>query len=205
MGGTVGYILTFAAGAFIGGLCSYRIASDLAEDRADAEIEEMRKYFLEKAEGKRKKQTETAIEKSKQSSNKPNVADLTANKASTQTVNYTMYSEDIPEDVVVSDEPMILSDKKEFGEIEGYSEVYLTYYGDDILAYDTTGKTLGEKETEKTVGHEALRRLGKMGPNGKPVYVVYVRNDQYKSYFQISLDEREYTEAVGWEPDDEDD
>ena len=205
MEGSFGYILAFAAGVVVGGVCSYRIAVDKADERADIEIEEMRKYFLEKADGKKKKRTEAAAEKSKQSSNKPNVADLTAKKVSTQEVNYTMYSEDIPDDVVISDEPVILDDPAEFGEREGYSKIFLTYYADDILAYDTNGKTIGERDTEKTVGHEALHRLGKIGPDGRPIYLIQVRNDQYKTYFEISKDEREYAEAVGWEADDEDD
>lgn len=201
---SVGYILAFAAGALVGGLCSYRIAADKADERADLEIEEMRKYFMEKAEGKKKKQREQAEEKSKQSVNKPNVADLKKPVIETK-VNYTMYSEETPDDPVVTSEPVLLGPDEEFGEREGYSKVFLTYYSDEILVEDSTLKVMNKNDVDKTIGRSALDQFDSLTPSGQPIDLVQVRNDRLRSYFEIARDEREYSEAVGWEADDDND
>lgn len=206
MEGTIGYILAFAGGALVGGFAAYKIAEDKAEERAEMEIEEMRKYFLEKATKRQKKQKEsTPIEKSKRSQNKPAIADLAQKTSDTQAVNYTMYSESVPEEVVVTSEPVILRRDADFGAEEGYSTVYLVYYDDDILADDDTKQVLSKNDMERAIGRKAIDMFKKVDKNGDPIDVVHVRNDRTKTYYEIVRDSREYYEAVGWRADDEDD
>ena len=203
MGNRVGYILTFIGGALVGAIVAYKFAYDKAEEKADMEIEEMRQYFMNK--GARKEKVEVAAEKSRQSQNKPSVVELASvkDKPNTQAVNYTAYSDDpVPEGVVTTSEPVILDDPNEFGDITHYSRVNLTYYDDLILADDSTMKTFKKGEIDMAIGPNALDRLGEIGPDGRPITEICVRNDRTKTYYNIVQDDREYAVAAGWEDDD---
>lgn len=198
MGNRVGYILSFLAGGLVGAIVAYKFAYDKAEEASDIEIEEMRQYFLNKDKNTvTVKKATDAAEKSRQSQNKPSVVELVnvKDKPDTQKVNYTTYSEEVPEDVNVTAEPTLVSED-EFGEIPSYSRVNLTYYDDLILADDSTMRTFKKTEIDQAVGREALDRLN-------DVDEVFVRNDRTRTYYNIVNSDLEYAVAAGMESDDE--
>ncbi len=206
MDGKVGAILSFLMGGLVGAIVAYKFAYDKAEERADMEISEMRDYFQKKEKEKGLEEAiEVAAAKSQASRNKPSVDSLSAvQKTDGQNINYTMYSEGHPADVVVTQEPVLLEDPDEFGDIEGYSRVNMTYYDDLILSEDSTMKALSRADVEKTVGVRNLDRLGEKDENGETIEQIYIRNDRLKSYFSVVRDDRDYQDAVGMEDDGED-
>lgn len=198
MGNRVGYILSFLAGGLVGAIVAYKFAYDKAEEKSDIEIEEMRQYFLSKDKNAvTVKKATDAAEKSRQAQNKPSVVELVnvKDKPDTQKVNYTTYSEDIPDEVNITAEPTLVSED-EFGEISSYSRVNLTYYDDLILADDSTMRTFKKTEIDQAVGREALDRLN-------DVDEVFVRNDRTRTYYNIVNSDLEYAVAAGMESDDE--
>ena len=198
MGNRVGYILSFLAGGLVGAIVAYKFAYDKAEEKSDIEIEEMRQYFLSKDKNAvTVKKATDAAEKSRQAQNKPSVVELVnvKDKPDTQKVNYTTYSEEVPEDVNITAEPTLVSED-EFGEIPSYSRVNLTYYDDLILADDSTMRTFKKTEIDQAVGREALDRLN-------DVDEVFVRNDRTRTYYNIVNSDLEYAVAAGMESDDE--
>lgn len=198
MGNRVGYILSFLAGGLVGAIVAYKFAYDKAEEASDIEIEEMRQYFLNKDKNTvTVKKATDAAEKSRQSQNKPSVVELVnvKDKPDTQKVNYTTYSEEVPEDVNITAEPTLVSED-EFGEIQSYNRVNLTYYDDLILADDSTMRTFKKTEIDQAVGREALDRLN-------DVDEVFVRNDRTRTYYNIVNSDLEYAVAAGMESDDE--
>lgn len=198
MGNRVGYILSFLAGGLVGAIVAYKFAYDKAEEASDIEIEEMRQYFLNKDKNTvTVKKATDAAEKSRQSQNKPSVVELVnvKDKPDTQKVNYTTYSEEVPEDVNITAEPTLVSED-EFGEIQSYNRVNLTYYDDLILADDSTMRTFKKTEIDQAVGREALDRLN-------DVDEVFVRNDSTRTYYNIVNSDLEYAVAAGMESDDE--
>ena len=198
MGNRVGYILSFLAGGLVGAIVAYKFAYDKAEEKSDIEIEEMRQYFLSKDKNAvTVKKATDAAEKSRQAQNKPSVVELVnvKDKPDTQKVNYTTYSEDVPEDVNITAEPTLVSED-EFGENPSYSRVNLTYYDDLILADDSTMRTFKKTEIDQAVGREALDRLN-------DVDEVFVRNDRTRTYYNIVNSDLEYAVAAGMESDDE--
>lgn len=198
MGNRVGYIMSFLAGGLVGAIVAYKFAYDKAEEKSDIEIEEMRQYFLSKDKNAvTVKKATDAAEKSRQAQNKPSVVELVnvKDKPDTQKVNYTTYSEDVPEDVNITAEPTLVSED-EFGEIPSYSRVNLTYYDDLILADDSTMRTFKKTEIDQAVGREALDLLN-------DVDEVFVRNDRTRTYYNIVNSDLEYAVAAGMESDDE--
>lgn len=198
MGNRVGYIMSFLAGGLVGAIVAYKFAYDKAEEKSDIEIEEMRQYFLSKDKNAvTVKKATDAAEKSRQAQNKPSVVELVnvKDKPDTQKVNYTTYSEEVPEDVNITAEPTLVSED-EFGEISSYSRVNLTYYDDLILADDSTMRTFKKTEIDQAVGREALDRLN-------DVDEVFVRNDRTRTYYDIVNSDLEYAVAAGMESDDE--
>lgn len=212
MGERVGYILAFLAGGLVGVAIGYRIAYNNAEERADIEIEEMRAYFNAKQDltkgrnaaiAEQGHSVEDAAEKSRRSQNKPSVVELANVKEAPEVkkVNYTSYSEETPADVVVTDEPVIIS-QDEYGDIAHYSRVNLTYYDDKILADDLSMRTFKKDEVERAIGLKALDQFNKLDPSGRSIDQIWVRNDRTKTYYSIVTDDREYAVAAGWEGDD---
>lgn len=203
---TVGYILAFAVGCLTGGVVTYKLATDKAEERADLELAEMERYFNDKLDKALKKQVkvDASVEKKAAAShNKPMPSEI-KKKAEEAAVNYTAYSDGAePEDPVVhSVEPVILQEEGEFGEIEDYNRIFLKYYADNVLAVDRTRRVLSRQETIDAVGLDAIEELDKLTADGQPKDLVWVRNDPQKTYYEIERSYEEYSD-FGWEDDEE--
>lgn len=81
---------------------------------------------------------------------------------------------------------------EEFGDIEGYEEISLTYYADKVLA-DEDDEIVDD--VEETVGFDSLNHFGEYENDS-----VHVRNDRLKCYYEILLDQRTYSEVLKTKP-----
>lgn len=72
-----------------------------------------------------------------------------------------------------------------------YDQVTLVYWADDEVLVDDAGRVIHEVET--VVGNTNLHRFGFLSDN---VDIVYVRNEKLKVDYEITKDERNYSEVV---------
>lgn len=78
-----------------------------------------------------------------------------------------------------------------YGEL-GYEEVSLTYYADDVLAYDDDSVI---RDVNKVVGKGSLNTFGEYEDDS-----VFVRDDDKKIDYEILRDMRRYSDVVGDDP-----
>ena len=86
----------------------------------------------------------------------------------------------------VKKEPYVIA-PYDFGELDGYSQIELTYYLDGILEDDEYHIVT---DADKLIGPKALTTFGEYEDDA-----VFVRNDYLKADFQILKDYRTYDEA----------
>lgn len=85
------------------------------------------------------------------------------------------------------DRPYVIS-PDEFGELDDYDLISLTYYADEVLADDIDEIV---EDVDDVVGLDSLTHFGEYEPDS-----VFVRNDRLKADYEILLDERTYPEAI---------
>lgn len=78
-----------------------------------------------------------------------------------------------------------------YGEL-GYEEVSLTYYADNVLAYDDDSVI---RDVNKVVGKGSLNTFGEYEDDS-----VFVRDDDKKIDYEILRDMRRYSDVVGDDP-----
>lgn len=78
-----------------------------------------------------------------------------------------------------------------YGELD-YEEVSLTYYADDVLAYDDDSVI---RDVDKVVGKGSLNTFGEYEDDS-----VFVRDDDKKIDYEILRDTRRYSDVVGDDP-----
>lgn len=91
-----------------------------------------------------------------------------------------------------SEEPEIISEE-DYGELDEYEKVTLTYYSDGILADDLSDEIVDDAESK--VGTDYI---GKIVDDGEDV--VFVRNDIEKIDYEIVKSLQTYKEVTGNDP-----
>ena len=81
---------------------------------------------------------------------------------------------------------------EEFGEMDGYSQVSLTFYADNVLT-DEYDRII--PDVDKVVGFDSLSHFGEYEDDS-----VFVRNDRLKCDYEILADQRTYFGVVLKEP-----
>ena len=88
---------------------------------------------------------------------------------------------------VVVDKPYVIA-PEEFGEMDGYNTISLTYYADNVLADDIDELV---EDVDETVGLDSLNHFGEYEDDS-----VFVRNDRLRSDYEILRDNRTYEDWV---------
>lgn len=88
--------------------------------------------------------------------------------------------------VEMGSKPYVIS-PYDYGVLDDYHQIELTYYADEILE-DSDGEIV--KDPEEILGDYALRSFGDYEPDS-----VHVRNDMLRADFEILRDPRTYDEA----------
>lgn len=89
------------------------------------------------------------------------------------------------------DHPYVIP-PEEFGEIEGYESISLTYYSDGVLADDGDFKI---DNYEDTVGEDFQKHFGEYEDDS-----VYIRNDIRSCDYEILRDLRKYADVIKSKP-----
>lgn len=173
-------IASFAVGCGSGAVAAWIALKSKYQKYAEDEIAEMREHYAKKKESTEKEEAE-AEEKDE---NVPFEA---------TPEEWELYSSlvapyhDKPIEEREASVPRIVPEE-EFGELEDYSIVCLTYFADGVL-----GDEFNEpfEDPEGTVGEDALRVMESGADD-----LVFVCNDRIACYFEIAADVRRYRDIL---------
>ena len=186
-------IAAFILGAAVGSGITWYFLKDKYEKLAQEEIDSVKEVFSKRASDipeKDESQNETE-DISEGSTDK----ELDSYKQFINKVEYTDYStnktsEDKQEKVDEPDyeeAPYIIT-PEEFGELDGYDEISLTYYSDQVLT-DENNELV--EDVDRVVGFESLNHFGEYEDDS-----VYVRNDRLKCDYEILMDHRKFADVL---------
>lgn len=94
--------------------------------------------------------------------------------------------------VEVAKNPYVIS-PFDFGELDGYKQISLTYYADGVLEDDDQEIV---RDVDELIGAGSLNTFGEYEDDS-----VFVRNERLRVDFEILKDYRTYEEATGNSPD----
>ena len=166
------YALIFTAGAVLGAVSAVAMVKEKYESLAQIEIETIRRYYKEKM--KKEEKVEEPVKEEK-------VYEDITNNYKGNTVEEKPFIQKGDEIVDPYDIPYII-DSEEFGEEEEYDTMTLTYFEDKVLV-DDVDDVIEDKDT--VVGLENLKIFEEF----PGCTTIYVRNDIWKTDFEIIKDD----------------
>lgn len=182
-------ITAFALGAAAGSVVTWKLLKTKYEQIAQEEIDSVKEVFS------RRERENKADEHAKIFTNdivKEEVEEETLEyKNLVKTNGYTNYSEQKEAEPSVTNKPYVIS-PSEFGELDDYESVSLTYYADQILT-DEDDEIV--EDVESVVGFDSLNHFGEYEDDS-----VFVRNDILKCDYEILYDTRKYTDVINRKP-----
>ena len=183
-----GFIL-FAAGAAVGSAATWKIVKTKYERIAQEEIDSVKEAFApknipdERIDDFEKKNDQEMAEYAKTLSDTGYVV--------TNRLNELERKIEEKGEPVTTDGPYVIS-PEEFGDLDDYETISLTYYADNVLADDMDEIV---DDPEEVVGLDSLERFGEYEEDS-----VHVRNDEKHCDYEILRDLRNYADVVGMSP-----
>lgn len=198
-------ILAFAVGAAIGSAVTWKVLKTKYDKIVQEEIDSVKEIFSTNFIDSQ----ETDDEDMEQPEDEPDERNI----ITTRQINWADYEDldvdddefdedpdylsakyaDIIEDyidtkggVAMGSKPYVIS-PYDYGTLDDYHQIELTYYADDILE-DSDGEIV--TDAEEIIGDYALRSFGDYEPDS-----VHVRNDMLRTDFEILRDPRTYDQA----------
>ena len=181
-------LLIFAAGLAVGAVAGAVIVKNKVLADAKAEIEEVREYYRE-SRGQKDEHVEEVKEVEKKEYELKDIQIKDEPKTEKEHTNYNqiakMYTSKNESQTPMYDDPFVI-DPSEFGEIPEYDTETLTYFADGVLVDDVDDVI---EEPDIVVGLENLKVFEEFGATS-----VYVRNDIYKTDYEIIRDDWNYSD-----------
>lgn len=169
-------VFIFFAGVALGSLVTWNYTKKLYEQRAQEEIDSVKKTYTKKPVTKKAKNP--AEEKPENKSERPDSYHDILKKEQYITSDKSPAPAQKPYYVISPDE---------FGEMEDYDQVSYTYYADQVLADENDDIV---EDIDAVIGIESLTHFGEYEDDS-----VFVRNDKLSCDFEILLDSRLYSEV----------
>lgn len=169
MRGTSVGVIAFISGCCVGALCTWRYAKNKYKQIADDEIQEIRDFYDEKIEHKQ----EDAKQEEIKDEGDDEEDDISLNKYSTRPSDLETSKE---EDMKSKKKPYVIP-PEEFGELDDYDQISLTYYEDNYLANDRKELVT---DVEGIIGWDNINRIGEYEDDA-----IHVRNDELKIDYEI--------------------
>lgn len=192
----------FLAGATVGAVAAWLYVKKHYEQIAQEEIDSVKAAFAERKDFTINKQPEEDVEINKKKADmaklKPDLVNYTAKLQEQGYTNYSAKSEKISKEEdnnSMVEGPRIIS-PEEYGEIDGYAQLNLTYYSDGTLADDDDEIV---DDIDETVGADFAEHFGDYEDDS-----VFVRNDRLKCDYEILRDNRPFSDVAGLDPEQED-
>ena len=187
MNSTLSNLLIFAAGLGLGSVVTYKIVKDKYDKLINEEIESVKAAFSKKDEWETvepKKLEEIGqgllkgFEEGLRSEKDMNLQKYADILAESKYRNYATKKEDIE-----VDRPYVI-EPGEFGEMDGYETISLTYYADEVIT-DDFGNIVDD--VDELIGLESLSHFGEFEDDS-----VFVRNDAKRCDYEILMVEQRY-------------
>lgn len=189
------YLVMFAAGATIGSAVSWQLAKNKYKQIADEEIQSVKDAFSKKENDiNTKLSTANAMLKKNMVNNDLNSTHKDAYK-DILTTNKYLYSENTNAKKEVPETGPYVISPDEFGELDDYETISLTYYSDKVLA-DDMDQVIDDYLV--CVGNDFMNHFGEYEDDS-----VFIRNDVRKCDYEILYDLRPYSELGNCCPEDE--
>lgn len=197
MNKTINFMM-FVLGVAVGSVVTWRYVEKKYEQIAQDEIDSVKEVFS-KREAEFTENTEARI-KADNAKEKPSVIEYAARLREQGYTNYSDMVDEKPEEVkkepMSVDKPYVIA-PEEFGDLDDYETISLTYYADQILADDND---VIVDDVEDVVGFDSLNSFGEYEDDS-----VFVRNDRLKCDYEILLDQRKYSSVIRRKPHEVDD
>ena len=181
-------LLIFAAGLAVGAVAGAVIVKNKVLADAKAEIDEVREYYRE-SRGQKDEHVEEVKEVEKKEYELKDIQIKDESKTEKEHTNYSqitkMYMSKDEYQTPMYDDPFVI-DPSEFGENPEYDTETLTYFADGVLVDDVDDVI---EEPDIVVGLENLKVFEEFGATS-----VYVRNDIYKTDYEIIRDDWNYSD-----------
>lgn len=188
MNKTINFMM-FVLGVAVGSVVTWRYVEKKYEQIAQDEIDSVKEVFS-KREAEFTENTEARI-KADNAKEKPSVIEYAARLSEHGYTNYSDLVDEKPEEVkeepMSVDKPYVIA-PEEFGDLDDYETIGLTYYADQILADDND---VIVDDVEDVVGFDSLNSFGEYEDDS-----VFVRNDRLKCDYEILLDQRKYSSVI---------
>lgn len=179
-------LLIFAAGLAVGAVAGAVLVKNKVLADAKAEIDEVREYYRE-SRGQKDEHVEEVKEVEKKEYELKDIQ--IKDEPKTGITNYSqitkMYMSKDEFQTPMYDDPFVI-DPSEFGENPEYDTETLTYFADGVLVDDVDDVI---EEPDIVVGLENLKIFEEFGAT-----TVYVRNDIYKTDYEIIRDDWNYSD-----------
>ena len=179
-------LFIFAAGLAVGAVAGACLIKNKVLADAKAEIEEVREYYRE-SRGQKDEHVEEVKEVEKKEYELKDIQ--IKDEPKTGLTNYSqitkMYMSNDKYNQSMYDDPFVI-DPSEFGENPEYDTETLTYFADGVLVDDVDDVI---EEPDIVVGLENLKVFEEFGATS-----VYVRNDIYKTDYEIIRDDWNYSD-----------
>lgn len=200
-------VLMFAAGAAIGSAVTWKIVKTRYERIVQEEIESIKEAFAGNEQDVAQERSEDTTDDEEPQS-KPSRVDWSKledlDEEEDEEYDYEPNEEDLAEyeqltsnytnekgGASVTKEPYIIA-PYDFGELDGYHTIELTYYADDVLE-DDNYQIITDRD--ELLGPKALHTFGEYEDDA-----VFVRNERLRTDFQILKDYRTYEAARSISP-----
>jgi len=197
MNKTINFMM-LVLGVAVGSVVTWRYVEKKYEQIAQDEIDSVKEVFS-KREAEFTENTEARI-KADNAKEKPSVIEYAARLREQGYTNYSDMADEKPEEVkeapMTVDKPYVIA-PEEFGDLDDYETISLTYYADQILADDND---VIVDDVEDVVGFDSLNSFGEYEDDS-----VFVRNDRLKCDYEILLDQRKYSSVIRRKPHEVDD
>lgn len=193
MNNSIKNVFIFATGAIIGSVVTWKLLKTKYEQLAQEEIDSVKAVF---SRGKRS-EINPVDDWADDEGDNPVLrksVDISEYTKILQTKSYTDYSGSNNEgkEEPQIDRPYVIS-PEEFGELDNYRTIGLTYFADGILADDADDEIV--EDVDNVVGFDSLNRFGKYDEEA-----VHVRNDAMKCDYEILKDRRKYSDVLRDKP-----
>ena len=183
----------FVLGVAVGSVVTWRYVEKKYEQIAQDEIDSVKEVFSRR-ETEFTENTEARI-KADNAKEKPSIIEYAARLREQGYTNYSDMVDEKPEEVkeesMSIDKPYVIA-PEEFGDLDDYETISLTYYADQILADDNDEIV---DDVEDVVGFDSLNSFGEYEDDS-----VFVRNDRLKCDYEILLDQRKYSSVIRRKP-----
>lgn len=188
-------VLVFAAGAAIGSAVTWKVVKSQYDRIIAEEIESVKEAFAESDVASSGEPTEPETDDEEDLVERPKQIDWDEledldEDDNEDMVEYSRIVENYTSEKGgarnMANEPKVIS-PYDFGELDGYHQIELTYYADGFLEDDDYNIV---EDAEELLGPDALNSFGEYEEDA-----VFVRNDFLRTDFQILRDYRTYEEA----------